>query len=518
MERFKPIKNEIMNWFFQMKSKPCPEGKPLRDSSESDQLKSCITYHYSKNEKKKENNIIDSIMDYICKLNSTKYLVFSNKYKPNNIEPFSLNYKDVMCKIRSRKFSDQQLLDSFTFDIYSNTLELKELQKWIESITIKYEIYQNNQLGEHKYFFREIYQEPPSRIDSKGNKFYDLKQAPKKISFSMTKFETTKSFSNIFGKEVRIIKDRLDIFMGNSSPGFYDRIGMPRTLGLLLHGDPGTGKTSTIKAIANDCKKHIISVRLSEFSTQDQFNNLFYSDTIEVVDDKKTTLYKIPLDERIYVLEDIDCLGDVVHDRKYKQQKQMAEAANQYLMSPSKKDDDRNSNKISLNYLLNLFDGILETPGRLLIMTSNYPEMLDKALIRPGRIDLNIKFTNATTETLNEMFEFFYLKDKNENSKEIKERYIFTEEFNQVFTPAEIIQVFSLNYNSYRDAFLDLNIMLQEKYKKMEQERLQRIEDEKVRKLAEEENRNQQNKEIQLIQQQQAPQSIPMRGSKIIIK
>ncbi|CAN0117855.1 unnamed protein product, partial [Laminaria digitata] len=40
--------------------------------------------------------------------------------------------------------------------------------------------------------------------------------------------------------------------------------------------------------------------------------------------------------------------------------------------------------------LLNVLDGIVDTPGRIVIMTTNHPEALDAALIRPGRIDKKI--------------------------------------------------------------------------------------------------------------------------------
>mmetsp|Transcript_10766 Transcript_10766/g.24144 ORF Transcript_10766/g.24144 Transcript_10766/m.24144 type:complete len:154 (+) Transcript_10766:3-464(+) len=43
--------------------------------------------------------------------------------------------------------------------------------------------------------------------------------------------------------------------------------------------------------------------------------------------------------------------------------------------------------ELNLSGLLNVLDGVVDTPGRILIMTTNHPEKLDAALIRPGRID-----------------------------------------------------------------------------------------------------------------------------------
>jgi SpoVK/Ycf46/Vps4 family AAA+-type ATPase len=49
---------------------------------------------------------------------------------------------------------------------------------------------------------------------------------------------------------------------------------------------------------------------------------------------------------------------------------------------------------LNLAGLLNVLDGVVDTPGRLIIMTSNHPEKLDPALIRPGRINRKIYMGN----------------------------------------------------------------------------------------------------------------------------
>ena len=46
--------------------------------------------------------------------------------------------------------------------------------------------------------------------------------------------------------------------------------------------------------------------------------------------------------------------------------------------------------ELNLSGLLNVLDGVVDTPGRILVMTTNHPEMLDPAIIRPGRIDKRI--------------------------------------------------------------------------------------------------------------------------------
>jgi chaperone BCS1 len=61
-----------------------------------------------------------------------------------------------------------------------------------------------------------------------------------------------------------------------------------------------------------------------------------------------------------------------------------------------------------LSFFLNILDGLNECPGRIIIMATNKPEQLDKALIRPGRIDYNIHFTKATNEDINNILNFYW--------------------------------------------------------------------------------------------------------------
>lgn len=70
-----------------------------------------------------------------------------------------------------------------------------------------------------------------------------------------------------------------------------------------------------------------------------------------------------------------------------------------------------NTDSITLSDVLNIIDGVLETPGRILILTSNYPDKLDSALLRPGRIDLKIDFKRCDSHQLKLMFTHFYGHD-----------------------------------------------------------------------------------------------------------
>jgi hypothetical protein len=114
------------------------------------------------------------------------------------------------------------------------------------------------------------------------------------------------------------------------------------------------------------------------------------------------------------VIEDIDCLTDVVMDRS--------------ITGTRKVEGDA----VTLSFLLNLLDGVLETPGRILVITSNFPEKLDRAFVRPGRIDVQIEFKHAGLEFVLDMVNKFYSIEYG-----LKEIPVCLE---NVFTPAEIME------------------------------------------------------------------------------
>ena len=67
-----------------------------------------------------------------------------------------------------------------------------------------------------------------------------------------------------------------------------------------------------------------------------------------------------------------------------------------------------NKGNNNLSCFLNIIDGLNECPGRIIIMTTNKPEYLDKALIRPGRIDIKIHMAKASLNDINDILNFYW--------------------------------------------------------------------------------------------------------------
>jgi ATP-dependent 26S proteasome regulatory subunit len=92
---------------------------------------------------------------------------------------------------------------------------------------------------------------------------------------------------------------------------------------------------------------------------------------------------------------------------------------------------------ITLDDILNLWNGICETPGRILVISSNHYDKLDPALIRPGRIDITHELRNASHKIIDEIyFHLFGNKIDQIKLKKIKEYF---------YSPAELINMYVTN-------------------------------------------------------------------------
>ena len=89
---------------------------------------------------------------------------------------------------------------------------------------------------------------------------------------------------------------------------------------------------------------------------------------------------------------------------------------------------------ITLDDILNLWDGLYETPGRIIAISSNHYDTLDHALIRPGRIDITLEMKLVNRETFQEMYKHFFGFDI---SKEDLSQFR-----DNVYSPAEIVNMY----------------------------------------------------------------------------
>ncbi|CAD6217883.1 unnamed protein product [Miscanthus lutarioriparius] len=181
---------------------------------------------------------------------------------------------------------------------------------------------------------------------------------------------------------------------------YYRRIGKAWKRGYLLYGPPGTGKSSLVAAMANYL----------------HFN-----------------LYHLDLSESVHVIEDIDCYFSAASRDDGKDQ------AGDDVADDS---DDDVGKKITPSGLLNFIDGLWSTSGeeRIIIFTTNYKDRLDRALLRPGRMDMHVYMGYCGWEAFKTLAHNYFLIDDHPLFPEIQELLSAVE-----VTPAEVSEMLLRN-------------------------------------------------------------------------
>jgi mitochondrial chaperone BCS1 len=167
-------------------------------------------------------------------------------------------------------------------------------------------------------------------------------------------------------------------FLSPGSRKWHADRGFPYRRGYLLFGPPGTGKSSLSVAIAGYWELDIYVLNLSS------------------VDDGRLATLFFDLPPRcVVLLEDVDAVS-ATKSREQGDGDQQSST------------EDKSQGPVSLSGLLNVIDGVTSAEGRLLILTTNYIEKLDNALLRPGRVDQKIELGFADHEVLTKLFRIVF--------------------------------------------------------------------------------------------------------------
>jgi len=162
--------------------------------------------------------------------------------------------------------------------------------------------------------------------------------------------------------------DDLDWFVKGDTKAFYAKHGIPYHRCYLFHGQPGTGKTSFICALAGHLERNLCFIQMDKWMTDDAF--------------RKAMSQLPPL--AMVVLEDVDALFT------------------------NHREADYNWSSLSFSGFLNSLDGLGAPDDVVIFMTSNHPERLDPAIMRPGRIDMKVEFKPPDRDVAKRYFLTFY--------------------------------------------------------------------------------------------------------------
>jgi len=351
-------------------------------STEKQQSKKfrAIMFYLSTNKNNNIKSLIEIIKWKYESYNDDSTIEDSSYYRVDQINTFLIdNYIYGKVYRKDKMIKNNEYKEHFYFELFSKKYNILELQLWINDRIKEYNNYllnkNNNQL------FIDIYW---------NNKNKDIEV------FHYNWFSNV-TFNNRFFTNKNNILNNINFFLNNEL--WYKERGIPYTLGFLLWGNPGCGKTGFIKALMNLTKFNALVIKLNSNFNFIKLKDIIYNE--EINND-----LIIPLNKRIIILEDIDCMSNIIIDRN--------KIILNYDNEEKKKDkyiDDNNN----LSYLLNLLDGLHESHGRIIIMTTNKPENLDKALIRPGRIDYIINFTNATIQDIIDILNYYWNTNYNIN-------------------------------------------------------------------------------------------------------
>eukprot|EP00736_Rhodelphis_marinus_P005450 Rmarinus@m.19751 len=252
-----------------------------------------------------------------------------------------------------------------------------------------------------------------------------------------------KTFDSVFFPEKRSLLRLVDAFVKRS--GKFAIKGCAHKLTLLLHGPPGTGKTSVIKSLAEYMGRHIVSIPLDSIRTNQELMDCMFDGVYSIAGEDVSR--RLPMSSVIFVMEDVDCASHVVHSRTGTTSGSSATMALETGGTgsgtrPAKKgkrskptkdksgkstpergdanggegcldgwnaldglfgsDDDFGlscigpkmprsrrigGDRLNLSGILNVLDGVIDCPERVVVMTTNHVDQLDEALVRPGRVN-----------------------------------------------------------------------------------------------------------------------------------
>lgn len=199
-----------------------------------------------------------------------------------------------------------------------------------------------------------------------------------------------KSMKTIVGHGVKFISEDINTFQ-TELRALYKSLDVPYKRGYLLYGPPGTGKTSIVKGIASSLGRSIYKVTFTE-------DNLGDEDYVKLL--SQTSM------ESLILMDDIPPMllkegGFITKTTTDSSTNSNSEQLNETVNRPR-------ILRVSYGTLLDALDGVNANNGRITFITTNHPDKMGSAILRPGRLDVKCKLGFTKNDEIVEYFKLFY--------------------------------------------------------------------------------------------------------------
>lgn len=310
--------------------------------------------------------------------------------------------RDIISKMLNENFimpniNIDEIVDEYIYVHFYTTLEDTMIEQ--KMVNTKYEnivIAAKSQKILHDFITLVVnyschYDEHFTDRLNKATIYYDVKEKIDDIIH--TNINVNKTFENVFlsEKNSKIIINSINYWQNNKLDLYHK--GIPNKISLLLIGNPGSGKTSLAYALAKETRKSITSINLQNF------NNQSFLRAVSCIEN------------RIVIFDDIDT-HDFTHIRKDiddadNKSSNNIKVGNELIINTDASNNNNKKETMTLDVLLEVLDGYNYFCNCIIILTSNHPEKLDPALIRPGRINHTIKFDLCDQYQFSNIFKYY---------------------------------------------------------------------------------------------------------------
>ncbi|ORC86985.1 a44l protein-like protein [Trypanosoma theileri] len=234
--------------------------------------------------------------------------------------------------------------------------------------------------------------------------YFHMQNDGKMLRFKKQPLGIFNSFDTMFFKQKKNVIDLLDRFL--EKRGRFAVEGFPHKIGFFVYGSQGTGKTSFATAVAAYTGRHVISVDVSMISTNKQLYDIFLSRSLHCIGEVRPFTFEFA--DVIFLLDDTDPMEKLVQSRDSNENNVKEDIFDTKALSLISKCKIMSTDKVSLSAFLNVLDGVVETPSRIMIMATRNPKGFDPALLRPGRFGYKVHMEQMHLPELIELLGLYF--------------------------------------------------------------------------------------------------------------